>query len=435
LDAVQFTRVQLEPLAVKRNTCSRRDVLKLAAGLGVAFTVPALEPAAAEKRGREREKSLLVLCLSGGPSQLETWDPHPGTKIGGPTRAIKTSIPSVKIADSFPLLADQLHRLSVIRSLVSQEGDHERATYVVRTGRRPDQTMRHPALGAIVSKEHPNPALQIPAFVSLAPHYGLDSPRGGYLGAEYDAFEVRRPGKSARDREQPHARERLQRRLANLQVVSSVFRRRRGAALDRTMHQRTVDAAVRMMTSDQQKAFSIDEEPQATRAAYGDSVFGRGCLVARRLIEQGVRAIEVTHENYDSHANNFERHTKNAVELDGAFAALLRDLSERNLLESTVVLCIGEFGRTPKINAEEGRDHWPSGFSCLVGGGGLRAGIVIGATDPTGERPAPENPIPIADLYTTILKTLNINPNHQVLTPIGRPMSYSAGTPIRHLLL
>ena len=188
------------------------------------------------------------------------------------------------------------------------------------------------------------------------------------------------------------------------------------------------------MTSDQQKAFAIDEESPATRAAYGDSVFGRGCLVARRLIEQGVRAIEVTHENYDSHANNFETHKKNAVELDSAFVALLRDLSERDLLDSTVVLCIGEFGRTPKINLEEGRDHWPSGFSCLVGGGGLRGGLVIGATDPMGERSKPENPVPIADLHATILKTLNIDPGHEVLTPIGHPMPYSAGTPIGRLL-
>jgi uncharacterized protein (DUF1501 family) len=156
--------------------------------------------------------------------------------------------------------------------------------------------------------------------------------------------------------------------------------------------------------------------------------------VARRLIEQGVRAIEVTHENYDSHENNFETHRKNALELDAAFASLVRDLHERQLLDSTLVLCIGEFGRTPAINAADGRDHWPSGFSCLVGGGGLCGGVVIGATDPTGDRKEPADPVQVADLHATILKSLGIDPTHHVPTPIGRPMRYSDGTVIDRLL-
>jgi Protein of unknown function (DUF1501) len=419
-------------------TCNRRDFLKLTPVFGLSFmfplALPSLDPRTAFQRGPMRPKSLLILWLSGGPSQLETWDPHPGTPIGGPTESIDTTIPGVKIAEHFPQLAEQLHHLSLIRSLVSKEGDHDRATYAVRTGYRPDQTLRHPFVGAIVAKELPNPDLEIPAVIALGYHHEHDRPRGGYLGADYDAFEVREPGWHDGNAATLMARDRQQRRLANLDVVSRAFRKNRQPVVDRTMHQQTVDAAVRMMTSDQQQAFVIDDEPQAIRTAYGDSNFGRGCLVARRLIEQGVRAIEVTHENYDSHSNNFETHRKNAEVLDVGFAALIYDLHERELLDSTVVLCIGEFGRTPKINASDGRDHWPSGFSCVVGGGGLQGGQVIGATDPTGERKEPAEPVQIADLYATILQALGIDSTHQVATPIGRPIRYSSGTPISQLL-
>jgi hypothetical protein len=425
----------MEHRLMRNEATNRRDVLKHVAGLGLSFALPGLDLRASQQRGAKRPKSLLVVWLSGGPSQLETWDPHPGSKIGGPTRSIRTAIPGVEIAETYPQVADQLHHLSVIRSLVSKEGDHDRATYLVRTGYRPDQTLRHPAIGAIVAKELPNPELKIPGVVALGYHHEHDRPRGGYLGADFDAFEIREPGMSDGSPNRLIGQERYRRRLSNLQIVSRAFRQNRQATVDRTMHQQSIDAAVRMMTSDQQKAFDIDDEPQAIRSAYGDCNLGRGCLVARRLIEQGVRAIEVTHENYDSHANNFETHRKNAADLDRALACLLRELNDRDLLDSTVVLCIGEFGRTPRINAEDGRDHWPAAFSCLVGGGGIRRGQVIGATDPTGERTEPECPVQVADLYATILKTFGIDPTIQVATPIGRPMRYSAGTPIGQLLI
>jgi hypothetical protein len=419
---------------MQTNRYDRRSMLKYTAGLGLSFALPGLDYRATQMRGDKRPKTLIVLWLSGGPSQLETWDPHPDSSIGGPTRSIDTSIRGVEIADSFPLLADQMHRLSIIRSLVSKEGDHDRATYLVRTGYRPDQTLRHPSAGAIVAKELPNPDLEIPAVIALGYHHEHDRPRGGYLGADYDAFEIREPGWHDGNPGLHVPNERQTRRLSNLEIVSRAFRRGREATVARTMHQQTVDAAMRMMTSEQQRAFSIDDEAQATRDAYGDGNFGRGCLVARRLVEQGVRAIEVTHENYDSHSNNFDTHKKNALVLDRAFAALIGDLHDRDLLDSTVLLCIGEFGRTPKINGADGRDHWPSGFSCLVGGGGLRPGEVIGSTDPSGESKHPHDPIQVADLYATIFKTMGIDPAYQVVTPIGRPMRYSSGAPIERLL-
>ena len=408
----------------------RRDFLRLAAGLGLSFSVPGMDLQAANRRGPERPKTLMILWLEGGPSQLETWDPHPNGPVGGPTRAIATSVPDLEIADHFPRVADVMHHLSLVRSLVSKEGDHERASHYVRTGYRPDATVTHPSLGSIITRELPSDALEIPPFVSMG--YSERRSRGGYLGGRHDAFYIPDPvGNRAvagsRD-------ERDQRRLKNLNVVSGEFSKGRMAAFDRTLYRESLTAAVRMMTSEQLKAFDSTSEPQAVRASYGDSQVGRACLIARRLIEQGVRAVEVTHLNYDSHADNFNKHRSLASELDPALSSLVRELADRHLLESTVLLCLGEFGRTPRINPQEGRDHWPSGFSCLIGGGGLARGAVLGSTDPTGSRKAPDDPVQIPDLYATVLQTLGIDSTHQVITPIGRPIRYADGKPIKRLL-
>ncbi len=411
---------------------TRRDVLKAACGLGLSFALPGLEGRAAEKRGSERAKSFIVLWLAGGASQLETWDPHPGTSIGGPTRAIPTRIPHVSIAEHYPQLADQIDCLSVIRSLVSKEGDHERGTYFVKTGYRPDPTLVRPAVGAVLVHELPDPQVEIPQHVSLTG--GQWPARGGYLGEQFDAFKIYDPGRNIHNMRPPVADERQQRRLENLDVVSSTFRQGRASAVERTLHEDTVNRALAMMTSDQLKAFDVEQEPRTRLAAYGDSRFGRGCLVARRLVEAGVRSVEVTLEGFDSHRSNFEWHAQNAAILDPAFAALLRDLKERALLESTVVLCLGEFGRTPKINPFDGRDHWPSGFSCLVGGGEIKPGVLIGATDPTGQRKEPTDPVDIADLYATVFSLFGVDCEKDVLTPIGRPVHFCDGKPLAKLL-
>lgn len=417
-------------------SATRREFLKLSsAALGLSFALPALQGRAMAARGPERAKSFLTLWLAGGPSQLETWDPHPGTEIGGGSagvKAIKTTIPGVQIADLYPRTAEQLHHLSVLRSLVSKEGDHERGAYMVHTGYRPEPTLVHPSIGAIAAHELPDASVEIPQNVTLgeAPF----PPRGGFLGDKLDAYRVFNPGQNGQNLKPLVPESRQDRRLKNLAVVSESFRRGRGLRVDQTLHQHTVDAALRMMTSEQLKAFEVADEPAAVRDRYGRKAFGTGCLVARRLIEVGVRSVEVCLNGFDSHANNMEAHTNRASELDPALAALLQDLVERDLLQSTVVLVIGEFGRTPKINPLLGRDHWPTGFSCLLGGGGLRSGTVLGATDPTGEKVQPERPIEIADLYATILTTLGVEATKEVITPIGRPMKFCSGTPLSELM-
>jgi hypothetical protein len=411
---------------------TRRTVLQLAAGWGVSFAVPGLAPRAADRRGPERQKSLLVVWLQGGASQLETWDPHPGTAIGGPAPAVASSIPGAQICGWFPRMAEQLHHLCVVRSLVSKEGDHERGTYLLRTGYRPDPSLIHPALGAIAVHQRPSSSLEIPQFISLGEN---DLPsRGGYLGDEYDPYRVFTPGENGANLESGVTADRQKQRLDGLNVIDRSFRQGRGRRVERTLHQHTINAALRMMSSEQLKAFSVESESAAVRAAYGETPFGRGCLVARRLLETGVRAVEVTQGGFDTHADNFTGHRLRAELMDPALASLFQDLRDRDLWQSTVVLVIGEFGRTPTINPLDGRDHWPTGFSCLVGGGGLAAGRVIGATDPEGKRTAPENPVEIADLFATVLQTLGIDYQRELLTPIGRPMKLSEGRPVEALL-
>ena len=415
-----------------RSRLTRRDALAAASALGLTFALPPLVGRAAEKRGPQRDKSLLILWMQGGMSQLETFDPHPGSPTGGPTRATGTSIRGVRFADLLERTAEHADKLNVVRSLVSAEGDHERATYFLKTGYRPDPTVRHPSAGAVAAATLPTDDLAIPAHIALNP--GEWAPRGGYLGARYDGLKVYDPGRppgNLRDRTDPHRRAR---RLAGLEVLSQSFAAGRAGQLSRTRHVEATEEALAMMDSPQVAAFEIADEPAALKAAYGDTRFGRGCLVARRLIETGVRAVEVTLNGFDTHADNFGGMATQAESLDPALAALLGDLADHDLLASTVVLVMTEFGRTPRINALDGRDHWPKGFSCLIGGGGLASGRVIGATDPAGEQ-EPTDPVSVQDLYATVFAALGIDPDYEEMTPIGRPLKRSEGTPLPALLV
>ncbi len=436
--ALHFSRRALSRFEAEAAGVSRRAALRAAAAMGVSFVLPGLDVRAAERRGAERPKSLITLWLAGGPSQLETWDPHPQSRHGGPTKAIETTLPGCRIAHLYPQVAEQLGHLNVIRSLVSKEGDHARGTYFVQTGYRPDPTVTHPSLGAIVARTLQDDSIEIPTHVALATGDNFTAPMGGYLGAEYDAFRVHDPGQNLQNLQSRTRGARQKRRLEGLSVLSRSFERGRMLRAEQTQHQRVVDRALKMMTSEQLVAFRLDDEPRETLERYGDSRFGRGCLVARRLVEQGVRAIQVTLGGFDTHTDNFTGHEAQAQVLDPAFAALIQELRERDLLQSTVILCIGEFGRTPGINPLDGRDHWPNGFSCVVGGGGLASGQLIGATDPDRQvrdkKVLPADPVALPDLYATVMQVLGIDWTEEILTPIGRPIALSEGSPLSRLL-
>ncbi len=329
-------------------------------------------------------------------------------------------------------LADQMGSIALIRSMVSKEGDHERGTYMMKTGYRPDPTVVHPSIGAVCCHELPVGRTDIPRHISILT--GQWPSRGGYLGGEYDAFQVGDPKETLPDVTAPVVGPREIARVRDLDVVERAFARVRQSRVQATLHREALARARVMMTSDQLKSFDISQEPAGVLAEYGDTAFGRGCLAARRLIEAGVRCVEVTLDGWDSHVKNHEVHRKLVKQLDPAFAALLRDLACHQLLDRTIVLCCGEFGRTPKINPFGDRDHWPTGFSLAIAGGGLRGGQVIGATDPEGTK-NPVGPTTVEDVHATVLKALGLDPLKENIAPLtGRPVKLSAGKPIRELL-
>ncbi|OAI48064.1 hypothetical protein AYO44_01280 [Planctomycetaceae bacterium SCGC AG-212-F19] len=434
----------MEPLsclcpAHGRHALQRRGFLKLAGAAGIGWLTPLgqLLSRAAEQRGptSEAAQSVIVLWMAGGPSQLETFDPHPGKAIAGDTKAIKTALADVQLAAGLERVADLMGDISLIRSMVSKEGDHERGAYTLKTGYRPDPTLIHPALGAIISHELPAGETQIPRHVSILPSQW--PARGGFLGDEYDAFKLYDPANKLPDVTRTVSEQRDRQRLADLDVVEKAFARGRQTRVEATGHREVVDRARLMMSSEQLRAFDTSEEPKAVRELYGDTPFGRGCLAARRLIQVGVRCVEVTHDGWDTHANNHKLCEGLVGILDPAFSALLKDLKQRDLLRKTVVVCVGEFGRTPKINPTAGRDHWPEGFSVAIAGGGIRAGQVVGATDPEGSNKKIVRPVTVGELHATVLKAVGLDPkkvNIATLGGGGRPIHLAEGAPIRELV-
>jgi len=409
---------------------SRRGLLALA---GASWLTPLGELLARQaETAKAPAHSLIMLWLAGGPSQLETFDPHPGTAIAGGTKAIATAVKGIKLAEGFERLAEEMDSISLIRSMVSKEGDHERGTYMMKTGFRPDPTVEHPSIGVICCHELPSGRTDIPRHVSILA--GRWPSRGGYLGGEFDAFLVGDPKEKLPDVRATVDDTRQRARVSDLDVVERAFARGRGARVQATLHRQTIDRARVMMSSEQLKAFDVALEPSAVLTEYGETPFGRGCLAARRLIEAGARCVEVTLGGWDSHVNNHEIHRKLVRQLDPAFAALIRDLKRRDLLDRTIVVCCGEFGRTPKINAFAGRDHWPNGYSLALAGGGLRAGFALGATDPQGSKD-PVRPVPAHDVHATILRALGLNPLSENIAPAtGRPVKLSEGALIPELL-
>jgi hypothetical protein len=409
----------------------------IAGGLGAALgaAIPtwqlrAIEQAASGgKKGRG--KACILLWMNGGPSHLDTFDPKPGTKTGGEFKAIDTRIKGVKFSEHLPLVAEQADKLAVIRSMTTKEGNHDRAGYLVHTGYAPSTTLQHPSLGAWVSHELGDEAAELPNFVSIrGPSIGA-----GFLGVQHSPFAIQKPAEGVRNL--PLTKDvdadRFSRRLEALATLQDGFRAETGRR-EIAAHDVVYQKAVRLMRSSLVKAFDIKEEPQAAREKYGDSDFGRGCLMARRLVESGVKFIEVTLDGWDTHIDNFSGVRNLCRDLDPAMAALLGDLTERKLLDDTLVICMGEFGRTPAINAAHGRDHYPAAWSAVLAGGGSRDCLAYGSTDGEGAK-IESNPVTVPDLFATIATLLGIDPKREEMSPVGRPIAVSdGGSPIKALL-
>lgn len=431
-----------------RDHIHRRNLLKLAglSGLsGLSWLTPLATTLAraAERAPSAPAKSLIILWLEGAPSQLETFDPHPGTEIAAGSVAIPTNVDGIMLGEGLQQTAEVMDSVSLVRAITSQEGDHQRAIYNAKTGYRPDPTIKHPAIGSIVCHQlntAADSAIDIPRHISILPTQNAG--RGGYLGDQFDSFKVNDPVNPVPDIRSRVSDKRSARRLNSLDFMNQQFLKTHSnnQTVAGSLGNHNLDAALKMMSSQQLDAFDVSKVPAAERLAFGDTPFGRSCLAALRLIETGVRCVEVTLGGWDTHANNHELQAGRIEILDPAFATLINELKRRGLLETTMVVCGGEFGRTPFLNPLGGRDHWPHGFSIAMAGGGIAGGRVLGETNPNPQRGQKQpkkllrDSRPIEDIHATILAQLGVDYQQELDTPIGRPLKVCEGTPIKALL-
>ena len=411
---------------------NRRHFLSHAASIAalssssINFTNSILANAADMKK---KTRSVILLWMGGGPSTIDLWDLKPGASTGGPFKPINTSADGIQICEHLPLLAQQMHHFSIVRSMSTREADHMRGRYYMHTGYVPNPSIEHPSYGSVVSHELINsiPELEIPAFVSV----GGASLGPGFLGATYAPFVVDSNG-NIRDLNGSIDQTRMFDRLKMLEAIENNFiNQRQGVALD---HKKVIDKTVKLMTSKQMDAFKVSKEPTDIREKYGNSGFGRGCLMARRLVEVGVPFIEVDLGGWDNHANIFTTlQNQKLPEMDKAISSLVSDLDSRGLLDTTSIVWMGEFGRTPNINGNAGRDHWARSWSVVVGGAGFKRGVVVGETSSDGKEVVSE-PYSSQDLMASVLKSVDISLETTFTSKSGRPMKIAnAGKVIKEL--
>lgn len=400
--------------------CSRRGFLRntLAGGIAAAAAAASVRAAPAfggtetpippgdKLAGHGRAKAAIFVYLAGGASHLDLWDPKPGRPTGGPFRPQPTLIPGVHLGEPMPKLAAQMRRFALIRSMTSKEGNHSRARTLVHTAYPPEATVKHPTFGSAISAERGPKEFDLPNFVSVGPQQ--DGP--AFLGPAHNPFNVNDPNRPVENitYHDSVGRDRTERRLELLAEQQRDFAGSHGESVTAGRDDMFAKAK-RMMDSRLRDAFDLSKEDAKVRDLYGRSKTGQGCLMARRLVEAGVSCVEVVVDGWDTHDDNFERVKKNCADLDPALAALLQDLDERGLLGSTLVTCFSEFGRTPRINERNGRDHWSKSWAALVAGGGTLPGQVIGETDADGMEPK-ERPVTPADLYASFWHAFGVDP-------------------------
>lgn len=380
---------------------------------------------------RKQGKSVIYLFLNGGPSQFETFDPKPGHANGGPTKAIDTAVSGIQLAENWDNLAKQMNDIALIRSMTNREGAHPRAVYQMHTGYLPSGGIKYPSFGAVVSKELGQPDFELPHFVSVGGRFG-NTAGAGFLGMKYAPLVVNDANRMPSNSQLPVSQSRFDRRLELMKDLEEDFGKSAGPVV--AEHQSVVKGAASLVTSPKLKAFDLSQEKDALRDRYGRTPFGQGCLLARRLVEAGVTFIEVELGGWDTHQDNFERIKPLSRQVDRGFAALVADLKDRGLLAKTLIVCLGEFGRTPRINPQTGRDHYPRVFSAAVAGGGVNGGRVIGASTADGTS-VKDRPVTVADLLCTFCDVLKINPRKENIGPLDRPIKIvDGGAVVKELL-
>jgi uncharacterized protein (DUF1501 family) len=400
----------------------------IAAGLGSTL---AGTPAIAGQI-EKKHKRILNIFMHGGVSQLETWDPKPNTDTGGPFRAIPTAVPGMHICELLPHTAKQMHRLSLVRSLNTKNGDHGRGQVEMTTGRKQMPGTDYPHLGAVAAKSLlPAENFPLPGHV-LIRGAGSGAGQAAYLGPKY-ASVVMNDGKPPEYTERPASltAEADARRNAFRAKASDRFAGRRRTA-DTDAYTFSYDQAADLLA--QREVFDVTKEPSSDHDRYGKHEFGQHCLLARRLLEHGVPFVQVNHSNYDTHYENFDFHIEQLGEFDQPFATLVADLADRGLLEDTLVCVMSEFGRTPRINARYGRDHWGTAWSVLLGGAGIQPGAIIGKTNDNGTA-VTDGEVDHGHVFHTILQAVGVDSKGEFLVG-GRPFPVAdpAKGPIEELL-
>jgi hypothetical protein len=427
---------------------SRRDWLRLAAAgvTGVSLSGWLETLAAATASHAQRKRSCILLWMSGGPSHLDTFDLKPGHRNGGPFKEIATSVPGISISEHLPKLARHMDRLAVIRSMKTKEGDHARATYHLRTGYRLQGPIAYPPVGALMAKELGAADSELPNFISIAPARAVSPAtyEAGFLGPQYapllvgSAEPVSEGGPSLKVQDLALApginRSRADARVDLLRGLERDFVSRYPGTASES-HQAAYERSVKLMKTTAARAFNLDEETSRLRDGYGRNLFGQGCLLARRLVEGGVPFVEVTLDGWDTHVQNFDLLRPLSQTLDAAWSTLLTDLKQRGLLDSTLLVWMGEFGRTPQINGQVGRDHFPSAWTTVLGGGGIKGGQVIGKTSVDGTT-VEDYPVSVPNFLATVCRALGVDPAKQNTSNVGRPIRIAdAGAqPIQEVL-
>lgn len=407
---------------------SRRAMMGAAGASILGFSIRDLL-ANSGKDHEAKAEHVILFWNGGGMSHIDTWDPKPGRPTQGEFSPIKTSAPGVQISEIFPKLSQQMHHAALIRSIAGTQGAHGRATYNLQTSYLPGPNLRHPGVGSVVVHELENHS-DLPPYITISGQ----APRASYLGQKCEAYYVAAPGEKDPYLAFPAGVTELRgnRRLEQLAKFNQRFMKKKNdSRLDST--QQSIEDAVRLMRSPALEAFELDKVDRKTLDRYGDTNFGRGALMAKRLVEKGVRFVQINRGGFDTHGNNFPAMTTHGEVMDPALASLIEDLAQSGMLEKTMVIMLSEFGRTPRINDNAGRDHWASVFSCFMAGGGIKGGQVIGSSDEDGAMPK-DRPVHVADIHASLCHALGIDHAKEVMTPLQRPMKLvDDGTPVLEL--
>jgi hypothetical protein len=423
---------------------TRRDFLRVGGLTALGLSLPGfLKMAqASPNKAPKKDISCILLWMGGGPSHIDTFDPKPDApqEIRGEFKAIPTNVSGIQISDKLPKLAQHMDKFSILRSVTSPDGTHETATHYLLTGYPFTPAIEYPAYGSVIAREKgfQNGMPPNVLFGGLPFNHG----GGGYMGSVYNPFNIsgdpNNPAFSVQDVSPPNGvdMERVARRRS---ILGSLDNFQRDVESKQKIVQ-TMDEfyaqAYNLITSPvAKKAFDLKQEDAKTRDMYGRNNFGQSCLLARRLVESGVRFVTINYGGWDTHENNFNA-LKNSLlpNLDTGYSGLLQDLKQRGMLDSTLVVWMGEFGRTPKVNSSAGRDHWPNAMAVCMGGGGVKTGQAIGTSNERAEFPK-DRPIRVEDVGATIYKALGVDYEKEYMSPQNRPLKINYdGEPVQELL-